>query len=137
MKLRSTLYSDSSTDLRKGLVYVVILVLSLFTNFQTSSAFSFAILLQGLSNIDNFWDFVNDRYICKPLRRMVRFLIVVSVLGILLASLNLMKPAIVFENPDYGICIKIIALITVAFPLAILTVDYILNEQIEDQEGRE
>lgn len=135
MKSRNTLYSSSSTDFRKGLVCIIILVLSVFTNFQTSSAFSFAIFLQAVCNGDSFWDFIDDKQICKPLRTMIKVLIGVSVLGILLALLNLMAPTNFFDNPNLGVYLKALALITVAFPLVVLRKDYKLNAQIEEQEG--
>ncbi len=135
MKARNTIYTSSSKDFRKGLVCITVLVLSVSTNFQTSSAFSFAIFLQAVCNGDSFWDFVDDKQICKPLRTMIRVLIAASVLGILLALLNLMAPTHFFDNPKFGVYIKIFALITVAFPLVVLGKDYKLNAQIEEQEG--
>lgn len=138
MKIRDTLYEKSSIDFRKVLVYIVIIFLNVFAAFQSSSAFSFVILMQGVCNIDGFWDFIDNERICRPLTKMIKLLIALSALGILLALLNLMLGEVLFDNPLCGYILRILALFTISFPIVILYKDYKKNVRIEEQRrGKE
>lgn len=75
MKDRCTLYGDSVLGFRKMLMCLMVVLLSVFPVFQEPNALSVAIFVQGVSNIDNFWDFLKERDICKPLRSAIKVLI--------------------------------------------------------------
>lgn len=134
MKGRSTLYADSLIDYRKMLMCIGVLALTVFPVFQEPSALSATILVQGVSNIDNFWDFLKDRKICKPLRNTVKVLIFLSVVAIIIALLNFMNG--LFAGA-YGMLIKIIALAAVGFPLVVLFMDSHMNREVEEEAEEE
>lgn len=134
MKGRYTLYADSLLDFRKMLMCIGVLALSIFPVFQESSALSAAILVQGVSNIDSFWDFLKDRKINRSLRNAIKVLIFLSVVAIIIALLNFMNG---FFAGVHGTLIKIIALVAVGFPLVVLYADSYMNEKVEEKAEEE
>lgn len=109
-----------------------VVALSIFPVFQEPNALSVAIFVQGASNIDNFWDFLKDRRICRPLRSVVKILIFLSVVGIIIALLNLMTG--IFTQA-YGDVVKVAALVAVGFPIVVLFADS--HRSAEDEEKSE
>lgn len=132
MKDRCTLYGDSVLGFRKMLMCLMVVILSVFPVFQEPNALSVAIFVQGVSNIDNFWDFLKERDICKPLRSAIKVLIFLSVLAIIIALLNFMENIF---SASYGGIIKVIALVAVGFPIVVLWADSHMSAKVEEIGG--
>lgn len=136
MKSRCTLYEDSLLGFRKMLMCFGVVALSIIPVIQEPEALSVAIFIQGVSNIDNFWDFLKDQGICRPLKIIVKILIFLSVVAIIIALLNLMNG--IFAQ-SYGDIVKVIALVAVGFPIVVLLADSHMSakgeEKLEDEEN--
>lgn len=130
MKPKENLYDKPSIDLRKSIIYIVILVLNLapvlIPDLIDLRTLYLIIIIQGICNIDSFWDFVDNRNIKKLLKNLIIISIWLSVIGILIASIGLIY--LVFEmDVLYVLVFKIISLISVLFPLVILEIDFHFN----------
>lgn len=134
MGIRHTLYSSSAIDFRKFFVHLFVIFLGFVPNIQSTEAFSVAILVQVVCNVDNYWDLISDRNVCKPLRTMSKVLVGLSVVGILLVVFNLMEPTNVYENERYGLFLKGFSLFVAVFPIGILVKDYKINSRFEERE---
>lgn len=136
MNNKKTLYDDWITDLRKILICFAIILLSAIPALEESKALSIAILAQGVSNIDGYWDFLKEREICKPLKIMLVGVVILSCAASIIAILSLSNEKSYFEISKYhvGYIMKAITLLAVSFPTILLITDGILNAKIEEDE---
>lgn len=135
MKNNQTLYDDWMIDFRKILICFGIILLSAIPSLGESKALAIAILVQSASNIDSYWDFLKEKRICKPLKKMLIWLVVLSFAAGVVALLSLGSGQSYFEIEDFGCLIKILTLLAVSFPIVLLVTDGKLNQPNEEDEN--
>lgn len=135
MKNNQTLYDDWMVDFRKILICLGIILLSAIPSLGESKALSIAILVQGASNIDSYWDFLKEKRICKPLKNMLIWLVILSFAAGIIALLNLGSAQSYFEIEKFGYLIKALTLVAVSFPIVLLVTDSKLNQLNEEDEN--
>lgn len=129
MKKCYTLYDKWTIDFRKILFCMGILALGTLYNVEEPKAFAVAVIVQGISNVDNFWSYLESKHICVPLKILIAILIVLSTVAPILAFYTLVKSKNYFElgansYAGYYIWGSIFA---VAFPAIPLIVDAVMN----------
>lgn len=131
---KETLCANTLIDFRKIIVYILVIGVSGFSSYGDSTSLSFAVIVQGICNIDCFWDFLEDKDICRKLKGGLKFSIMLSVFGILIALFNMIRTEIIFGSPIYGIAAKIVAFVFVAFPIVIFISDHGKNNKLEQKK---
>ncbi len=135
MKNNQTLYDDWMIDFRKILICSGVILLSAIPSLGESKALAVAILIQSASNIDSYWDFLKEQRICKPLKKMLIWLVILSFAAGVVALLSLGSTQSYFEIETFGCWIKVFILLAVSFPIVLLVTDSkinFLNEENKD-----
>ena len=128
MTEKKTLFDSSSTDFRKILFCLSVVVLSIFPVLGEPRAFAVAILIQGACNVDGYWDFLGNGAICDPLKRRLYVLISISVLAGVLGLLSLVAGYGYFDTSNCcGCLVAGLALLAVSYPAVLLYTDWKLN----------
>lgn len=135
MKTQDTLYSNSNINFRKILVYIFIIIVSIFFNLKDSEAFYSALFVQALCNLDGFLDYLENKNLNKSTRKNIRISAYISVMGAALSIGKFMVPSIIIYNDTWEFYVKIVALITVIPQLVILHNDY--SKNIKNEEEKE
>ncbi len=135
MKNNQALYDDWIVDFRKILICSGIILLSAIPSLGESKALAIAILIQSASNIDSYWDFLKEERICKPLKNMLIWLVVLSFAAGVTALLSLGSTKSYFEIEKFGCLIKIFTLLAVSFPIVLLVTDSKINQPNEEDEN--
>lgn len=131
--MRKTLFQDWVTDFRKILFCIGVLALGTLFNAEEPKALAIAVIVQGISNIDSFWDFLKEHKIYLALKIMTAILILLSTLGAVLGIYSLWSPKELFnpeENEKASIFICLVILF-VAFPIIVLISDIVFNAKKE------
>ena len=134
MNNNQTLYDDWVVDFRKILICFGIILLSAIPSLGESKAFAIAILVQSASNIDSYWDFLKEQRICRPLKRMLIWLVVLSFVAGVTSLLSLGSVQSYFEIEKFGYLIKALILLAVSFPIVLLVTDSRINQLSEEDE---
>lgn len=127
--MSQTLFTDWNTDFRKILVTIAILALGFLYNSNEPNALAIAVIVQGISNIDSYWDFLHDKKIDIVLKIMLVIMIFLSVLAVLAAIFDLAgsKQYFSFEhNKSAGFYIFFAGL-AIACPIILLGTDWYYN----------
>lgn len=135
MKKNQTLYDDWTVDFRRILICSGIIALSAFPNINESKALAVAILIQGASNIDSYWDFLREKGLCESLKNMLICLITLSSVSFLIALLSLINDQNYFEIKKFGGIIQWGTLVAVCFPVFLLFTDLCINRRNEEGEN--
>lgn len=135
MKNNQTLYDDWMVDFRKILICFGIILLSAIPSLVESKALAIAILVQSASNIDSYWDFLKEKRICKPLKKMLIWLVVLSFAAGVVALLSLGSSQSYFEIEKFGCLIKALTLLAVSFPIVLLVTDSKIKQPNEEDEN--
>lgn len=133
MKNNQTLYDDWMVDFRKMLICGSIILLSAIPSLGESKMLAIAILVQSVSNIDSYWDFLKEDRISKLLRKMLMWLVVLSSAAGLVSLLSLGDVQSYFEIDNFGHIIKGLALLAVSFPVILLFTDCRFNLHKKDE----
>ncbi len=127
--MSQTLFSDWITDFRKILVTITILALGTLYNIQEPNALAIAVIIQGISNIESYWDCLKDKKIDIALKIMLVIVIVLSLLAVIVAIFDLAGSKQYFSfkyNKSAGIYIAF-TVVAVASPIIFLVTDWCLN----------
>lgn len=129
MKKYYTLYEKWTVDFRKILFCIGVLALGTLYNIEEPKAFAVAVIVQGISNVDNFWSYLESKHICVPLKIMITILILFSTVAPIFAFYTLVKSKDYFDlgvNSYAGYYI-LGSIFAVAFPIIPLIVDIVMN----------
>ena len=131
MGKRQTLYTNWQTDLRKMLFCIAILTLGTLYNIEEPRALAIAIIVQGASNVDCYWDFLCNEKICTPLKIMSAVVVLVSAIAVIFAVYTLGNPIPYFDmTKNNQACVNILAVVAaVVSPIVLLITDLLMNIQ--------
>lgn len=123
-----TLFDSGLTDFKKILFCLPVIVISAVPVLGEPKALAVAILIQGVSNIDGYWDFLKEDGIYSPLKKMLYFLVFISVVAGVLGILSLVGGYRYFDTSyKTGCIVTAFALLAVSFPVILLATDWKLN----------
>lgn len=129
MKTHHTIFDDWVTDFRKILFCIAILILGILYNVKEPKALVIAVIVQGVGNIDGFWDYLRMKELDNFLKAMVALLIFFSAMASIVGIFTLGDARSYFDlkvNGHAGIYI-LLEVCGVAFPIVLLLTDGILN----------
>lgn len=135
MSNKHTLYDKWVMDFRKILFCMGILAAGTIFNADQENAFAVAVVVQGISNVDGFWDYLELKRVCAPLKVLISILILLSILAGLFAFYTLVKSKDFFGNNVYSQYYIWGMLVAVGFPIIPLLVDMIMNI-IQERKSR-
>lgn len=123
------MYNDWITDFRKILFCIAVLSLGTIYNVEEPKALAIAVIVQGASNIDNFWDYLRDTKIYISLKVLILLLILFSMAASIFAIFSLASTKGYFDiNINNRAYWNIgIVLLATAFPVIPLITDGIFN----------
>lgn len=129
MSERQTIFDNWITDFRKILFCITVLALGTLFNIEEPKALAVAVIVQGASNIDNFWDYLSDNQICKLLKALIAVLILLSVLATIFAIFSLANSKGYFDTNinNYASRNIVIVVLATAFPIIPLITDAYYN----------
>ena len=128
-----TLFDCGLTDFRKLLICLPVIIMSAVPVLGEPKALAAAILIQGVSNIDGYWDFLKDTDIYRPLRNMLYLLVSLSAAAAVLGLLSLVIGHSYFDTSGITGCIvTALTLLAVSFPAVLLVTDWKLNDSNEE-----
>lgn len=78
MKRYQTICDKWTNDFRKIIFCAGIVLFGTVYNFNEPKAFAVAVMVQGASNIDSFWEYLESKQICTPLKILSFILIFLS-----------------------------------------------------------
>lgn len=133
MKHKQTLYDNWVIDFRKILFCIAVITLGTLYNVKEPNALAIAVIVQGASNIDNFWDCLADEKIYTILRIMSTIFILFSAIAAIFAIYSLGSGMGYFDtvsNPKAWIYIALVVF-AVAGSIFPLITDTFLNIQKE------
>lgn len=136
MKDRETLYDGWITDFRKILFCIAVIGLGTLYNVREPSALAIAVVVQGASNVDSFWDFLSNKKIYTCLRVLSVIVILLSVIVAVFAIWSLGGEENFFDtaNNQYAGIWVVLVIVGVAFVLFPLITDIVLNMKKEQME---
>ena len=91
MNNKHTLYDKWVLDFRKILFCIGILATGTIFNADQENAFAVAVVVQGISNVDSFWGYLELKRVCAPLKVLISILILLSILAGLFAFYTIIK----------------------------------------------
>ena len=124
-----TIYENSQEDLKKIAFLLIVVVISFCVDIRDDNSIYAAIFVQGVSNIETFWDIRKNQFINSLTRKLVTFILCTSFITLLLIMVNWCN------GVSWMSCIgvKVILLIIVLFPLVFWFRDYKLNAEKENK----
>ncbi len=128
MRNRKNIYDDWTIDFKKILVCITIIVLGILINIEEPKAFAVAIVVQGISNVDNFWEYLKAK-IETPLKILSAITILLSVIAVTVSITVLADKSNLYDlsKNSYAIYYMIGFAVSAAFPIILLLTDLILN----------
>lgn len=128
-----TLFDCGLTDFRKLLFCLPVIIISAFPVLGEPKALATAVLIQGVSNIDGYWDFLKDGDIHRPLKKMLYFLVFASAAAGVLGVLSLVAGYSYFDTSGTaGRIVTALAVLAVSFPIVLLLTDWKINVDNEE-----
>lgn len=127
--MSQTLFADWITDFRKILATIAILALGFYYNINEPNALAIAVIVQGISNIDSYWDYLRDEKIDIALKIMLVIAIFFSFLAVLVAIFDFAGSKQYFSfdhNNSAGVYILCVG-VAIAFPIILLVTDGYFN----------
>lgn len=128
MRNQENIYDDWIMDFRKILVCIIIIVLGILINVEEPKAFAVAIVVQGISNVDNFWEYLKTK-ITTPLKILNAITILFSVIAVTFSIMVLADKINIYDltQHSYALYYMILFAVLAAFPIVLLLVDLIMN----------
>lgn len=141
MKKFQTIYDKWTIDFKKILFCMGVLYLGTIYNMEEPKAFAVAVIVQGVSNIGEFWDYLDSERICVPLKILSVIVILLSVFVVLFAFHCLTKSKDFYDLGNNSDAAKYMwgSLIAVASPLVPIVADAVINvvnKVISDKRGK-
>ena len=136
MRNQKNIYDDWIMDFRKILVCIIIIVLGILINVEEPKAFAVAIVVQGISNVDNFWEYLKTN-IATPLKVLSTLTILFSVIAATASIMVLADKSNIYDliQNSYAVCFMTLFAIFAALPIVLLLTDLIINLKNEKATG--
>ena len=134
-----TLCDSWVDDFKKILFCMITITLGTLYNVKVPEALSVALVVQGISNVDIFWDYLKNKKFRWRLRIASAAIIFVSSVFALLAFISLVGHKEWFDI-DGGVgplLLVAVAVIAVASPMILFSADMVINisSEINDMKG--
>lgn len=133
MRNKKNIYDDWTIDFKKILVCIIIIVLGIFYNIEEPKALAVAIVVQGISNVDNFWEYLKAK-IELPLKILSVVTIILSFVAVTASIMVLADKSNLYDLGKNSHAVYYITGFTIAaaFPVILLLTDLFINLKKEN-----
>jgi hypothetical protein len=128
MKNKKNIYDNWTIDFREILVCICIIILGIIINVNEPKAFAVAIVVQGTSNVDDFWVYL-DAKIETPLKILSAIIVLLSTIAIAVSIMVLGGESNLYDlsQNSYAVYYMLGSAVSAAFPIVLLLTDLIIN----------